>query len=327
MWERILLLVLSLLEVAKAHPASYPHQHPHVPELTPVAATVTGPSSVVAPNAAVPYYNGPLPHYGSHVVHPPPYYGYPYGGYGGYGYPSLYPYRQAHRYARPQYPRPQYTRPYYPRPYYPRPHYPIRPRLSYPLSTRKFYPQEKSLPNYLPIANQLSLAYGNVAGPYAKVDPYAGTHYKPVEKSNRRKRSLYSPYPYRSYYNPYGRYYNPYAGYYQGRHAHFPQSYNPYIYDYQHANRFNDPTLKAHFPSNHYGYTFQQLPSLRPGNPFNNYPGLGLNPFYQYSKSAYADSISKAVQNMNPETMWSEDGPNYNLAGFKFDAEEGLAKG
>jgi len=315
MWERILLLVLSLLEVAKAHPHPHVPEYPHVPELTPVSATVTGPSSVVAPNAAVPYYNGPLPHYGSHVVHPPRYYGYPYGG---YGYPRRYPYRQPYRYPRPHYPRP-----YYPRPYYPRPHYPFRPRLSYPLSTRKYYPQEKSLPNYLPIANQLSLAF-----PDGNVDPYAGTHYTPQEKykNKRRKRSPYSPYgPYQYnpyHYNPYRRYYSPYSGYYHGRHAHFPQSYNPYIYDFQHANRFNDPTLKAHFPSKHYGYTFQQLPSMRPGNPFNNYPGLGLNPFYQYSKSAYADSMSKAVQNMNPEEMWSFGGTNYNLAGFKFQAEE-----
>jgi len=83
-------------------------------------------------------------------------------------------------------------------------------------------------------------------------------------------------------------------------HSHWPQSYNPFIYNYQLANRFHDPVLKASYPSEYYGYTFQPLSSMRPGNPLNNYPGLGLNSYYQYSKAAHADAISKSVRGLNP---------------------------
>jgi len=187
--------------------------------------------------------------------------------------------------------------------------------------------------DYMPIANQMALAFDDPISPYegthfTKADPHttygmdmappsSGTDHLPsiyqTGKHTRKRRSLGHP---GSRYGGYGMGgYNPYAS----RQMYHPNwdtryqrlsgynknigygNYNPYVFDYQTSASLDDPLLKAHYPSDYYGYSMQALPSLRPNNPFQNQaPGLALNPHYQYSRAAYRNYLHESMDGADP---------------------------
>jgi len=190
--------------------------------------------------------------------------------------------------------------------------------------------------DYIPIANQMSLAFDD------PVTPYVGTHFTKAEpsikygmdmeapssgtahlpsiyqpkKHTRRRRSLgsaghagrhpgygvhpghYGGYGGQMYHPSWDTYYQRMAGYNAKRGY---GNYNPYVYDYQTSASLDDPLLTAHYPSSYYGYSMHQLPSLRPANPFaSQAPGLALNPHYQYSRAAYRNYLHESMDGVDP---------------------------
>merc|ERR1712114_62705 len=198
--------------------------------------------------------------------------------------------------------------------------------------------------DYIPIANQLSLAFDDPVSPYVgthftkdepnikhgmdMTPPSLGTAHLPsiyqVKKGghSRRRRSLGSPqvhhsaphhgYPvqyhpghYNGYYGQQPLYHPNWDTYYQRKAGYNAKlgygNYNPYVFDYQTAASLDDPLLTAHYPSDYYGYSLHQLPSLRPSNPFQNQaPGLALNPHYQYSRAAYQNYLHQSMDGVDP---------------------------